>query len=452
MLRFIARRSKPQLVAPARATPRETKALSGLDDCAYLKHYVGGAEFFRPVRREHEPATDPAKAIRAALAEALVHYYPLAGRLRETPGGRLVVECTGEGAVFVEADADVRLEEFGHPPRPPFPCRQELLCDVDERTPVVDNHLVYMQLTRLRCGGFVLSAHMCHNVVDAFGMIQFIGAIANLARGEARPTVLPVWSRENMFKPRTPPRVRRDIFPGCISAGVSTADTTPPADIVTRIFRFGPKEIATLRSYVPAHLARSCTRFELLTAFMWRCRTVALDYEPGPNGPPVRLVFRMNTRGKYPPIPIGYYGNTVLRPMVEAGVDDLCGKPLGHALELVRKACRLSTTEEHVRSTVDMITALRAHRYLDVDRAFHVCDMTRLGEDGIDMGWAKRVGGGVAYVLDQMSYHLAFRNEDGEVTTLVSSDALLRPTLERLAEEIPMWMTNDAKKIIPSSM
>lgn len=68
------------------------------------------------------------------------------------------------------------------------------------------------------------------------------------------------------------------------------------------------------------------------------------------------------------------------------------------------------------------------------------------------MGWAKRVGGGVAYVLDQMSYHLAFKNEDGEVTTLVSSDALPRPTLERLAEEISMWMTSDARKIIPSSM
>jgi hypothetical protein len=146
MVRFTARRSKAQVVAPARATPHETKALSDMDDCAYLRHYIGATMFFRPVRDEPATTTDPAKAIRAALAEALVHYYPLAGRLREMPGGRLAVDCTAQGAVFVEADADVLLEEFGQPALPPFPCVEELLCDVDDYTPVLGNPLVYMQV------------------------------------------------------------------------------------------------------------------------------------------------------------------------------------------------------------------------------------------------------------------------------------------------------------------
>ncbi|XP_047078368.1 acyl transferase 1-like [Lolium rigidum] len=446
-VRFTARRSKAQVVAPARPTPRETKALSDMDDCTYLRHYIGAILFFRPVRRE-PAATDPAEAIRAALAEALVHYYPLAGRLREMPGGRLAVECTAQGAVFVDADADVRLEDFGQPALPPYPCIEELVCDVDDYTPVLGNPLIYMQLTRLRCGGFVLSVHTCHNVADGFGLLQFVKAIADLARGESRPAVLPVWNRESMFKARTPGRVRQDIFPGHAS-GIVTADTlpAPPADMVTQYFRFGPEEVAALRSHLPDRLARSCTVFELLSAFLWRCRTVALGYEPGL---PVRLVFRMNARGKYPPIPRGYYGNCVLRPMVEAGVDDLCGRPLGHALELVQRA-KLSTTEEHVRSTVDMITALRAHRHLDVDRAFHVVDTTRLGDEKIDMGWATAVGGGVPYITDPMSYHMALKNGDGEVITAVSM-FLPKPAMERLEKEISMWIRDDAKKLIPSSM
>jgi hypothetical protein len=158
----------------------------------------------------------------------------------------------------------------------------------------------------------------------------------------------------------------------------------------------------------------------------------------------------MNARGKYPAIPIGYYGNAVLRPMVEASVDDLCSKPLGHALELVQKA-KLSTTEEHVRSTVDMITALRTHPYLDVDRAFHVSDVTRLAEHKIDLGWAKRVGGGVPTMRDPMSYHMVFKNEGGEVITAMSS-FLPKPAMERLETEISKWIRSDAKKFIPGSM
>ncbi|KAL5225020.1 hypothetical protein ABZP36_011659 [Zizania latifolia] len=57
---------------------------------------------------------DPATVLRVALAEALVHYYPLAGRIVEaSPRRKLLVEYTGEGVVFIEADAAAALEELG---------------------------------------------------------------------------------------------------------------------------------------------------------------------------------------------------------------------------------------------------------------------------------------------------------------------------------------------------
>lgn len=127
MVTFTACRGKPELVVPARATPREVRSLSDVDNQPVLRAYTTVIEFFRclvPGGAPAQPAT--ASSLKAGLAEALVHYYPIAGRLRELPvphGKKLVVDCTAEGVVFVEAHANVRLEEFAMPVGDTVPLR-----------------------------------------------------------------------------------------------------------------------------------------------------------------------------------------------------------------------------------------------------------------------------------------------------------------------------------------
>ena len=89
---------------------------------------------------------DPVQVIRDALAKALVPYYPFAGRLREHDGCKLAVDCTGEGVLFVEADADVGLEHFGDPILPPFPCLEELIFDVPGSSAILNAPLLLFQL------------------------------------------------------------------------------------------------------------------------------------------------------------------------------------------------------------------------------------------------------------------------------------------------------------------
>lgn len=55
---------------------------------------------------------DIVSVIKNALENTLVFYYPFAGRVREAPGGKLLVECTDQGVLFVEADADVSYTQF----------------------------------------------------------------------------------------------------------------------------------------------------------------------------------------------------------------------------------------------------------------------------------------------------------------------------------------------------
>ncbi|TVU31266.1 hypothetical protein EJB05_22947 [Eragrostis curvula] len=459
MLSFKARRSEPELVSPARPTPHETKALSDLDDQRTLRYYETVIGFFRSRPGHSNRPDDPAKAIKAALAVALVSYYPIAGRLMEAAGGKLVVDCTAEGVVFVEADADVRLEEFGKPLLPPYPCVEELLCDAGETRAVIGKPLLLMQVTRLLCGGFVIGFHMSHNIADGFGMAQFVRAVAELARGEARPTILPIWNRDLLtaHNPSLKPHSNPSYKPLQNSLDYKSDDvmlSTPVEHMIVHYFLFGPREIETLQRHVRGYLANSVTSFELLTAVMWRCRTIALGYKPNQL---VRLMITMNARGKWNRhtfIPRGYYGNAHFSPIAEATVAELCKRPLAHTVELVRKT-KLCVTKECMNSMIDNAST-RQWPPLMMDRIYEVSDTKWIATNVTRFGWAELVGGGIPLAGDLTSKlgsdHMRCRNEGGEYSTIVSM-LLPRPAMQIFKEEMALWLNKqDEKLIILSSL
>jgi len=52
--------------------------------------------------------------MRRALAEALVPFYPMAGRLARDEDGRVEIDCNGEGVLFVEVDApNAAVDNYG---------------------------------------------------------------------------------------------------------------------------------------------------------------------------------------------------------------------------------------------------------------------------------------------------------------------------------------------------
>ena len=127
-LTFAVRRQEPRLVAPAKQTPCELKPLSDIDDQQGLRFQVPVIMFYK--KNPSKDGEDPAKIIEAALAKTLVFYYPFAGRLIEARNRKLMVACTGEGVLCVEADADIELEQVSDPLQPGFPYSAKLLQDV----------------------------------------------------------------------------------------------------------------------------------------------------------------------------------------------------------------------------------------------------------------------------------------------------------------------------------
>jgi len=141
---FTVKRREPELITPSKPTPHETKLLSDIDDQDSLRMQVPGIQFYNYDPNMEEK--DPVDVIRKALAKTLVFYYPFAGRLREGLGRKLMVDCNGEGALFIEADADVTLKQFGDALHPPFPCLDQLLYYVPGSSDVINAPLLLIQV------------------------------------------------------------------------------------------------------------------------------------------------------------------------------------------------------------------------------------------------------------------------------------------------------------------
>lgn len=106
-------------------------------------------------------------------------------------------------------------------------------------------------------------------------------------------------------------------------------------------------------------------------------------------------------------------------------------------MKLVQKA-KLDMTEEFTKSMVDFIALHGGPPYV-AGWMFVVSDITRIGEDALDFGWAQRVAGGVPMVGDvkckQVSYQMRCINDSGE-DCVVASMFLPKSAMEIFAKEI----------------
>ncbi|KAG8373518.1 hypothetical protein BUALT_Bualt11G0032500 [Buddleja alternifolia] len=454
-LTFKVTRQNPELIPPSKPTPHEFKPLSDIDDQEGLRFQIPVIQFYR--KNPSMEGKDPVQIIREAVAKALVFYYPFAGRLRKGAARKLVVECTGDGVMFIEADADVKLQQFGDALQPPFPCLEELLYDVPGSGEVTScpllliqvyiyiyiciNWIIYVDMvTRLKCGGFIFALRLNHTMSDAAGLVQFMSAVGEIACGSEAPSVPPVWQR-HLLDARDPPRVtcthhEYDVVPD------TKGTIIPLDDMVHRSFFFGAAEISSLRSRLPSHL-RGCSTFELLTACLWRCRTIAISPDPNEE---VRILCIVNSRSRFnPPLPAGYYGNAFAFPVAITTAGKLAENPLEYALELVRNT-KSSVTEEYMKSLADLMV-IRGRPHFTVVRSYLVSDVTHAGFGDVDFGWGKAAyggpaKGGVGAIPGVASFYIPFKNTKGE-DGIVVPVCLPANAMEVFVKELEMMVKKD---------
>ena len=290
--------------------------------------------------------------LKGSLSLALVHFYPLAGRLEtikynDEHACLIYVDCIkGPGARLIHASyADLAVSDIlsstdVHPAVRSF-------FDLGERMVNHDGHtkpLLSVQVTELLDGVFI-GFTMSHTVLDGTSFIHFVSALSEILSskdGGDNPNQI---SRVPLYKMFAPDGYG-PIFKLPYLEPEEFVTRYDPGPIRDRIFHFSPESIARLKAKANEE-CRSGTEmvssFMALSGLVWRSVTRARN---PPGHEKTSCCLALNARPRLdPPLSDDYFGNLAGLVRGICHVEELLGQSLGWAASLLGQEVKRNTHE-----------------------------------------------------------------------------------------------------------
>ncbi|XP_011092043.1 spermidine hydroxycinnamoyl transferase-like [Sesamum indicum] len=394
------------LVQPSERTCNGCMPLTELDQAGVLTH-VPTIYFYRPPQNWLTPKDTIFTTLRTSLRRVLVHFYPLAGRLRWLDGARLELDCNGKGAQLIEAHCEATLNDLGD--LTPSPHFRYLIPQINYMVPIEEIPLLCVQLTKFRCGGISLSYTISHAVADGQSAFHFISEWARLARGKPLRTA-PFLDRKLLRAgepPSAQPRFKHAQFdPPPLLIGQSSSENEWKKETTITMFKLSKIQVEMLKN--EANRTRACdrrvrayTRYESMAAHIWRCSCKARRHV---HKQPTAMVICVDIRRRMkPPLPDKFFGNAVVDVIATSFSGELMTRPLGYAAGKIREAID-SVTSEYVHSAIDFLKNLKdfsrlqdIHAITTNQGPFYgnpnigVISWMALPLQGLDFGWGREI-------------------------------------------------------------
>ncbi|XP_031271545.1 omega-hydroxypalmitate O-feruloyl transferase [Pistacia vera] len=407
------KQGEPTLVTPAEETEKGLYFLSNLDQ--NIAVIVRTIYCFESNEKGNEKSGE---VIKNALEKVLVHYYPLAGRLTISAEGKLIINCTGEGAVFVEAEANCSMEEIGDITKPDPETLGKLVYDIPGAKNILEMPPLVAQVTRFKCGGFVLGLCMNHCMFDGIGAMEFVNSWGETARGV--PLNVPPFLDRKILQARNPPKIEYLHQEFAEIEDKSGTSDLYKDEMLYRSFCFDPEKLEKIKMKAMEDEALDrCTTFEALSAFVWKARTKALKFFPDQLA---KLLFAVDGRPKFnPPLPKGYCGNGIVLTNAICQAGDLMEKPLSFAVGQVQEAIKM-VTDSYMRSAIDYFEATRTRPSLS--STLLITTWSRLSFHTTDFGWGEPVlSGPVALPEKEVILFLSHGKERKSINVLLGLPA-----------------------------
>lgn len=370
--------------------------------------------------------------LKASLSQALVSFYPFAGRLVTNTHGEPELLCNNEGAGFSQAfaDADLEFVDFSRPDVSvegklvPARVLDHLAKDGGSLLP-----LLCVQVTSFKCGGVVVGCTFDHRIADAYSANMFFTAWSDISRN-VPPALTPTFRRSHL-NPRRPYHYAASIDDLYVklssislqnnhsSNGESESRPLPPS-LASKIYYLEADKIEELQALASGNGKRR-SKLEAFCAYLWRLVAATVDEKANCKmGVVVDGRSWLRTRG----LPPNYFGNVLSIPFAETAAAELMESDYSQswAADLIHGCIAEAASEEHFQSLIDWVemqkpepALARIYSGSGGDEApgpcvvvssglrFSLCDM--------DFGWGK------AWFA---SYHFPWGGEAGYVMPLPS--------------------------------
>ncbi|MFS7966805.1 putative transferase [Helianthus anomalus] len=386
-------------IKPSKTTPCHTIWCSNLDLVVGRIH-IQTVYFYRPNGSSN---FFDSEVLKTTLADVLVSFYPMSGRLGKDGDGRIEIVCNGEGVLFVEAEADCCIDDFGE--ITPSPELGRLAPTVDYSGDISSYPLFVTQVTRFKCGGVSLGSALHHTLADGLSALHFINTWSDKARGLT--VAVPPFVDRTLLRARDPPTPMFDHVeyhqpPSMIAPLENQKSTSDPKSASTMMLRLTLDQINDLKSKAKGDGSAYHSTYEILAAHIWRCACKARGLS---DDQPTKLYVATDGRSRLnPPLPRGYLGNVIFTATPIMKVGEFKSESLGDTARRIHNELGIMNDQylrsaiDYLESITDLSTLVRGSSYF-ASPNLNVNSWTRLPIYDSDFGWGRPIFMGPASIL-----------------------------------------------------
>ncbi|KAK9275562.1 hypothetical protein L1049_022829 [Liquidambar formosana] len=411
------------MVRPAGDTPMRTLWISNADLLAPRRH-LPTVYFYNNPHTADSSNFFNITLLKEALQNALIPFYPVAGRLKRDEKGRMEINCNGDGVLFVVAETDCVMDELGD--FAPSPKLLPLLPTVDYSQDISSYPILVLQVTYFKCGGVSLGVGINHTIVDGTSALHFINTWSTMARGLS-VTVKPFIDR-TILRARDPPVPTFHHIEFQPPPSLKNQKSKPtPKSPSTAIYKLTLDQLNRLKTNLAQDGNRSkYSTFQILAGHVWRCACKARGL---PDDQETKMNIATNGRPRLnPTLPPGYFGNMVFPATPIALSGNLLSKPLRYAVDLVHDAL-VRMDDEYLRSAIDYLelqpdlTAVVRGPRMFGSPNIGLVSWNRLAVHDADFGWGPPAYMGPAIVFyEGLVYMIPSPIKDGSINLTLSME------------------------------